>query len=158
MKIGVPKEIKNHEYRVGLNPASAKELLLHGHEVIIETGAAAGIGVSDEVYADMGVKVVDAAEPIFAESDMIVKVKEPIASEYELAKEGQVIFTYFHFASSEKLAKAMIQSKSICIAYETVEAKNGSLPLLTPMSEVAGRMSVQAVSYTHLTLPTIYPV
>ena len=144
MKIGVPKEIKNHEYRVGLNPASAKELLLHGHEVAIEAGAAAGIGVSDEVYADMGVKVVESAESIFAESDMVVKVKEPQLNECAQLSQGQVLFTYLHLAPDSKQTTALLESGVTAIAYETVTGPDNSLPLLAPMSEVAGRLSAQA--------------
>lgn len=144
MKIGVPKEIKNHEYRVGLSPASAKELLAHGHQVTIESGAAAGIGLSDDVYADMGVKIVSTAEAIFAESDMIIKVKEPQAIECAQLSRGQLLFTYLHLAPDPQQTAALLESGVTAVAYETVTGPDNSLPLLAPMSEVAGRLSAQA--------------
>ena len=143
MKIGVPKEIKNNESRVGLTPGGAFELVNSGHTVFIEVSAGVGSGFSDSDYLEVGAVLVPTAAAIYAQADMIVKVKEPIASEYPLIKEGQVLFTYFHFASSEPLTRAMIASKAVCIAYETVKDEDGSLPLLTPMSEVAGRMAIQ---------------
>ncbi|MCH1518505.1 MAG: alanine dehydrogenase [Flavobacteriaceae bacterium] len=143
MIIGTPKEIKNNEFRVGLNTASVMALTNQGHRVLLETRAGMGSGMSDEDYIVAGATIVASAEEVYAQADMIVKVKEPLASEYELIRAGQIVFTYFHFASSLELTKAMIKSKAICIAYETVEDKQGRLPLLTPMSEVAGRMSVQ---------------
>lgn len=144
MKIGVPKEIKNHEYRVGLSPASAKELLAHGHEISIEAGAAAGIGLSDHVYADMGVKIVGSAEAIFAENDMIVKVKEPQPVECAQLNKGQLLFTYLHLAPDPEQTAALLASGVTAVAYETVTGPDNSLPLLAPMSEVAGRLSAQA--------------
>lgn len=143
MKIGVPKEIKNNESRVALTPAGVFELFNYGHQVYIQESAGESSGFSDEDYRDTGAVVLPTAEGVFAIADMIVKVKEPIASEYPLIKKNQVIFTYFHFASSEALTKAMIASKAVCIAYETVSDDDGFLPLLTPMSEVAGRMAIQ---------------
>jgi len=144
MKIGVPKEIKNHEYRVGLSPASAKELLAHGHEITIETGAAAGIGLSDEVYSDMGVKITSSAAAIFAENDMIIKVKEPQPIECTQLNKGQLLFTYLHLAPDPQQTSALLESGVTAVAYETVTGPGNSLPLLAPMSEVAGRLSAQA--------------
>jgi alanine dehydrogenase len=143
MKIGVPKEIKNNESRVGLTPAGVFELIKNNHTVYVQQDAGFGSGFFDTDYAVVGAIIVPTAAEVYAQSDMIVKVKEPIAEEYPLIKKGQIIFTYFHFASSEELTIAMLESKSICIAYETVEETDGSLPLLTPMSEVAGRMAIQ---------------
>ena len=143
MKIGTPKEIKNNESRVGLNTASVRALVEQGHELFIERGAGLGSGYSDIAYQAAGAIILNSAEEIYKTAEMIVKVKEPLLAEYDLIQEGQILFTYFHFASSESLTKAMINKKAICIAYETVEDDQGRLPLLTPMSEVAGRMSVQ---------------
>ncbi|GAA4889186.1 alanine dehydrogenase [Flaviramulus aquimarinus] len=143
MKIGVPKEIKNNENRVGMTPAGVFELTKRNHTVYIQSSAGFGSGFFDEDYQEVGAIILNSIEDVYASSDMIVKVKEPIQEEYQLIKPNQVIFTYFHFASSEELTKAMIKSNAICIAYETVEDADGSLPLLIPMSEVAGRMSIQ---------------
>ncbi len=143
MKVGVVKEIKNNESRVGLTPAGVFELVKNNHTVYVESTAGEGSGFFDEDYLGAGAVLLPKAEDVFAISDMIIKVKEPIAQEYGLIKEGQIVFTYFHFASSEELTKAMIDSKSVCIAYETVQDADGTLPLLTPMSEVAGRMAIQ---------------
>ena len=143
MRIGTPKEIKNNESRVGLNTASVRALIEQGHELFIERGAGLGSGYSDIAYQAAGAIILNSAEEIYKTAEMIVKVKEPLPAEYDLIQEGQILFTYFHFASSESLTKAMINKKAICIAYETVEDDQGRLPLLTPMSEVAGRMSVQ---------------
>jgi alanine dehydrogenase len=143
MKVGVVKEIKNNESRVGLTPAGVFELVKNNHTVYVESTAGEGSGFFDEDYRGAGAVLLPKAEDVFAISDMIIKVKEPIAQEYGLIKEGQIVFTYFHFASSEELTKAMIDSKSVCIAYETVQDADGTLPLLTPMSEVAGRMAIQ---------------
>jgi len=143
MIVGLPKEIKNNENRVALTPAGVYELTKNTHKVYVQKTAGVNSGFKDQDYIDAGGEILDTIEEVYAIAEMIVKVKEPIELEYELAKEGQIIFTYFHFASSEKLTMAMLKSKAICIAYETVEGKNGSLPLLTPMSEVAGRMSIQ---------------
>jgi alanine dehydrogenase len=143
MKIGIPKEIKNNENRVSLTPGGAHALIQHGHEVFLQTNAGANSGFSDGAYTKVGVKILPAAEDVFAVAEMIMKVKEPIASEYKLIRPNQLLFTYFHFAADEVLTKAMIESNAICLAYETVEKSDRSLPLLIPMSEVAGRMSVQ---------------
>ena len=143
MVIGLPKEIKNNENRVAMTPAGVYELIKNKHTVYVQKNAGFNSGFKDEAYMEAGATILPTITEVYAISDMIVKVKEPIEQEYQLAKAGQIIFTYFHFASSEKLTEAMIQSKAVCIAYETVEGKDGSLPLLTPMSEVAGRMAVQ---------------
>lgn len=143
MIVGVPKEIKNNENRVALTPAGTKELTKQGHHVYIQMGAGKGSGFSDDLYELAGAKILPTIEEVYATGEMIIKVKEPIASEYPLIREDQLLFTYFHFASYEPLTTAMIQSKSICLAYETVERTDKSLPLLIPMSEVAGRMAVQ---------------
>lgn len=143
MKIGIPKELKAFENRVAITPAGVHELVVCGHEVYIETGAGLGSGINDTDYTASGAKILTTAEEIYAISDMIVKVKEPIPQEYHLIRENQIVFTYFHFASSLELTEAMIKSKAICIAYETVELPDRSLPLLIPMSEVAGRMAIQ---------------
>lgn len=142
MRIGVPKEIKPQEARVGLTPAGALTLIRSGHKVSIQKGAGLLSGISDEAYFQVGCELVDDIESIYHNSEMIIKVKEPIQEEYALIQKGQLLFTYFHFASSEELTDAMIKSEAICLAYETVEDK-GKLPLLIPMSEVAGRMATQ---------------
>tara|TARA_R110002096_G_C14645252_1_gene725925 strand:- start:2802 stop:3902 length:1101 start_codon:yes stop_codon:yes gene_type:complete len=143
MKIGVPKEIKNNESRVGMTPAGVFELTKNKHTVYIQNDAGFGSGFFNKDYKEAGATILETIEEVYAASDMIVKVKEPIQEEYDLIKPNQVVFTYFHFASSETLTMAMIESKSVCIAYETVEDNYGTLPLLIPMSEVAGRMSIQ---------------
>lgn len=143
MIVGVPKEIKNNENRVALTPAGAKELTKQGHVVYVQFGAGQGSGFPDELYELAGAKILPSIEDVYGIAEMIIKVKEPIASEYPLIRENQLLFTYFHFASYEPLTKAMIQSKAVCLAYETVERLDRSLPLLVPMSEVAGRMAVQ---------------
>ncbi len=144
MQIGVPKEIKNHEYRVGLTPGSVKELVAHGHKVLVETGAGAGIGMRDVDYLSAGATIADSATRIFAEADLIVKVKEPQAPERKLLRKGQILFTYLHLAPDPEQTNDLIASGATCIAYETVTSARGGLPLLAPMSEVAGRMSIQA--------------
>lgn len=143
MRIGVPKEIKNHEYRVGLTPASVAELTRQGHDVIVQTGAGLGIDFEDRAYADVGARIVADAAATFAEADMIVKVKEPQPSEIALLEARHLLFTYLHLAADKPQALGLMQSGATCIAYETVTANDRSLPLLKPMSEVAGRMSVQ---------------
>jgi alanine dehydrogenase len=143
MIIGVPKEIKNNENRVALTPAGAKELIKAGHEVYFQSTAGNGSGFNDSDYESAGVRILPTIEETYKVAEMIMKVKEPIQEEYELITEGQLVFTYFHFASYEPLTKAMVNSNSICLAYETVERADRSLPLLVPMSEVAGKMSVQ---------------
>ncbi|MFL9838301.1 alanine dehydrogenase [Flavobacterium sp. ST-75] len=143
MKIGVPKEIKNYESRVAITPAGVFELVNCGHQVFVQEGAGEGSGFSDDDYRETGAYMLQTIEAVYAMTDMIVKVKEPIAYEYSLVKKNQIVFTYFHFASSRELTEAMINSKAVCIAYETVTDTEGTLPLLTPMSEVAGRMAIQ---------------
>jgi alanine dehydrogenase len=143
MIIGVPKEIKVNENRVALTPGGVIELKKHGHTVYIQSTAGEGSGFSDDEYKKTGAQILGSPEDLYKVADMIIKVKEPLETEYHLIKKDQIIFTYFHFASSEKLTSAMIKSESVCIAYETVEKPDRSLPLLIPMSEVAGRMSVQ---------------
>lgn len=143
MIIGVPKEIKNNENRVALTPAGAKELVKQGHPIYVQASAGDGSGFLDEEYVAAGANVLSTIEEVYDIAEMIMKVKEPIESEYELIKKDQLVFTYFHFASSEPLTHAMVKSGSICLAYETVEKEDRSLPLLVPMSEVAGRMSIQ---------------
>ena len=144
MLIGVPKEIKNHEYRVGLTPAAAKEFVANGHQVVVETHAGAAIGFSDELYEDAGVTILPNAEAVFANAEMIVKVKEPQPNECKMLKEGQTLYTYLHLAPDPTQTQLLVESGATCIAYETVTDSQGGLPLLAPMSEVAGRMSVQA--------------
>ncbi len=144
MLIGVPKEIKNNEFRVGMTPTSVREAIAHGHQVIVETNAGVGIGRSDDDYRAQGVEITDTAEEIFARADMIVKVKEPQASERKQLREQQILFTYLHLAPDPEQTKDLVDSGAICIAYETVTDAKGRLPLLAPMSQVAGRMSVQA--------------
>ena len=143
MIIGVPKEIKNNENRVALTPGGAKELVKRGHLVYVQSTAGDGSGFPDSEYEEAGAKMLPTIEATYEIAEMIMKVKEPIESEYKLIKENQLVFTYFHFASYEPLTKAMIASKSVCLAYETVEQSDKNLPLLVPMSEVAGRMSIQ---------------
>ena len=141
MRIGVPKEIKNNENRVGMTPSGVAELVKRGHKVTVQHTAGEGSGFSDEDYISAGAVIAPTIEETYATADMIVKVKEPIESEYPLVRKGQLVFTYFHFASDLELTKAMIASKGVCLAYETVQTKDGALPLLIPMSEVAGRMA-----------------
>jgi len=143
MRIGVPREVKNDEYRVAMLPVGVEELVLDGHEVLIEAGAGLGSGLTDEEYSASGATIVATAEKVWSESDLIVKVKEPQVSEYARLRAGQLLFTYFHFAASRSLTDAVLNSRSTAIAYETIRDAKGSLPLLTPMSEVAGRMSIQ---------------
>ncbi len=143
MIIGVPKEIKNNENRIALTPAGAAELVKRGHEVYVQGNGGAGSGFHDDDYVAAGAKILPTIEDVYAIAEMIIKVKEPIEPEYKLIKEGQILYTYFHFASGEALTNAMIENKSVCLAYETVELDDRSLPLLIPMSEVAGRMSIQ---------------
>jgi alanine dehydrogenase len=143
MRIGVPKEIKNHEYRVGLVPAGVRELVEAGHEVLIQSTAGAGIGVDDAAYQAAGARIVAQAADVFAAADLVVKVKEPQLAECRMLRRGQTLFTYLHLAADAAQAKALMASGATAIAYETVTSPDGSLPLLTPMSEVAGRMSVQ---------------
>ena len=143
MIIGVPKEIKNNENRVAMTPAGVMELVKNGHKVYVQHTAGLGSGISDEDYVDAGAEILPTIEDVYAIAEMIVKVKEPIESEYKLIKKDQLVFTYFHFASEEALTNAMIEQGAVCLAYETVQLPDRSLPLLLPMSEVAGRMSIQ---------------
>lgn len=143
MIIGIPKEIKNNENRVGMTPSGVKELVKHGHKVYVQHTAGEGSGFADDEYVKAGAEILPTIEATYAAADMIVKVKEPIEPEYKLVKKGQLLFTYFHFASDRDLTVAMLESGATCIAYETVVGPQGGLPLLIPMSEVAGRMSVQ---------------
>jgi alanine dehydrogenase len=147
MRIGVPKEIKVHEYRVGLVPAAVRELVESGHTVLVESGAANGIGFSDADYQRVGAKIAANAAAVFEQSDLVVKVKEPQPQECAMLRRGQVLYTYLHLAADKAQAEALLKSGATCIAYETVTAPDGSLPLLTPMSEVAGRMSVQVGAF-----------
>ena len=144
MLIGVPKEIKNHEYRVGLVPPSVRELVAHGHRVLVEHGAGEGIGAADSVYLEAGAEIAPCADAVWAASELVVKVKEPQAGERGLLRRGQTLFTYLHLAPDPHQARDLIASGATCIAYETVTDAKGRLPLLAPMSEVAGRMSIQA--------------
>ena len=147
MIIGIPKEIKNNENRVGMTPAGVAELVRHGHQVFVQHTAGEGSGFADDAYVKAGAKILPTIEDVYAQAEMIVKVKEPIAPEYPLVRKGQVVFTYFHFACEEELTHAMLKSGAVCIAYETVEKDDRSLPLLIPMSEVAGRMATQNGAY-----------
>lgn len=144
MLIGVPKEIKNHEYRVGMTPASVRELTQHGHSVMVEHNAGIGIGFTNQDYLNAGATIAETAADVFAQAQMIVKVKEPQAIERSMLREDQILFTYLHLAPDRPQTDDLIKSKAICIAYETVTDDHGGLPLLAPMSEVAGRMSIQA--------------
>ena len=144
MRIGVPKEIKTHEYRVGLTPGAAREYLARGHQVLVETGAGAAIGASDAAYEAIGATIAASAEEVFAAADMIVKVKEPQPGEWALLREGQILFTYLHLAPDPDQARGLLASGCTAVAYETVTDARGGLPLLAPMSEVAGRLSIEA--------------
>jgi alanine dehydrogenase len=148
MRVGCPKEIKNHEYRVGLTPASVREYVAHGHSVLVETNAGAGIGASDADYQAAGAKIAATAADVFANSDMIVKVKEPQPSEWAQLREGQILYTYLHLAPDPEQTKGLIASGVTAVAYETVTDERGGLPLLAPMSEVAGRLSIQAGAFS----------
>ena len=144
MKIGVPKEIKNHEYRVGLTPASVREFVAHGHSVQVQAGAGAAIGLDDAQYRAAGATLADTAQDVFAGADMIVKVKEPQPAECAMLRPGQLLYTYLHLAPDPGQTAALVKSGAVCVAYETITGANGGLPLLAPMSEVAGRMAIQA--------------
>ena len=143
MRIGVPREIKNHEYRVGLTPASVRELCAHGHSVLVQGGAGAAIGLRDEDYRAAGATLLPDAAAVFAQADMVVKVKEPQPAEIALLRPGQILYTYLHLAPDPALTRALLACGAVCIAYETITGPGGTLPLLAPMSEVAGRMAVQ---------------
>jgi len=146
MKVGVVKEIKADEYRVALTPAGARELIERGHEVLVETGAGGGSSFSDDAYSAVGAQL-DSADGVWGDSELLLKVKEPLSSEYPLLREGLVLFTYLHLAASEELTRALAESGAVCVAYETVETDNHALPLLAPMSEIAGRLAAQAGAY-----------
>lgn len=143
MNIGIPTEIKNHEFRVGMTPAGVFSLTQQGHSVYVQDAAGLGSGLTNESYQKAGATIISTAIDVYQKAEMIIKVKEPLPEEYNLIQEGQIIFTFFHFAASEELTQAMIDRKAVCITYETITDDTGSLPLLTPMSEVAGRMAAQ---------------
>ncbi|HRD97260.1 MAG TPA: alanine dehydrogenase [Rubrivivax sp.] len=144
MRVGVPKEIKNHEYRVGLTPSSVRELQLHGHQVLVQRGAGAAIGLTDDQYRQAGATLAETAPEVFAWAEMIVKVKEPQPAECAMLRPGQILYTYLHLAPDPAQTAALIKSGAVCVAYETITGPGGGLPLLAPMSEVAGRMAIQA--------------
>ena len=148
MKIGVPKEIKPQENRIGLTPESVKALVSEGHQILLENNGGFEAGFENDQYKKAGAKIVNNASDIFNDSDIIVKVKEPQKSEVEMIKENQIIYTYLHLAAAKELTEGLVKSKSVCIAYETVTDNNGRLPLLAPMSAVAGRMSIQAGAHS----------
>ncbi|WP_319577126.1 alanine dehydrogenase [uncultured Desulfobacter sp.] len=143
MIVGIPKEIKSEENRVCMTPAGVEVMVKNGHNVLVEKNAGLGSGFTDDAYTRAGAKIVDAPKKIYASADMIMHVKEPLPPEYDLLREGQIVFTYLHLAADEPQTRALIKSKAVCIAYETIQKADGSLPLLTPMSEVAGRMAIQ---------------
>ncbi|MBM3559027.1 MAG: alanine dehydrogenase [Alphaproteobacteria bacterium] len=144
MDIGVPREIKTHEYRVGLTPTAVRELVHYGHRIVVESGAGAGINHTDDDYRGAGAEVLPDASAVYARADMVVKVKEPQPAEFALLREGQILFTYLHLAAEPAVTKALVAAKCVAVAYETVTSPRGGLPLLSPMSEIAGRMSIQA--------------
>lgn len=148
MKIGIPKEIKNNENRVGMTPAGVAEFIRHGHEVMVQHTAGENSGFADEEYVKVGARILPDIQSVYREAEMIIKVKEPIAEEYPLIHQDQLVFTYFHFACDRELTDAMIKSGAVCLAYETVETDNHHLPLLIPMSEVAGRMAIINGAYS----------
>lgn len=143
MIVGVPREVKMDEYRVAMLPSGAEELVAAGHQVVIETGAGQGSGIEDAHYLEVGAEIVPGPVEIFGQADLVIKVKEPQASEWPMLRDGQILFTYFHFAADERLTRSVLETGVTAVAYETLSGRNGDLPLLTPMSEVAGRMSVQ---------------
>ena len=148
MRIGVPKEIKSQEHRIGLTPDSVKILTSNGHEVLVENNGGFEAGFDNEQYKRSGAKIVNKAEDIFNDAEIIVKVKEPLSNEIKMIRENQIMFTYLHLAAGKELTEGLVKSKSVCIAYETVTDDNGRLPLLAPMSAVAGRMSIQAGAHS----------
>lgn len=150
MLVGVPKEIKNHEYRVAITPAGVVELIKNGHQVIVEKNAGIGSAISDSEYEKAGAKILSTADEIWAQADLILKVKEPITVEYPKMRKGQILFTYLHLAASKDCTDALIKSGTTAIAYETVETENRALPLLAPMSEVAGRLAPQVGAHSLL--------
>src|SRR3712207_616780 len=141
MRVGVPTEIKTDEYRVALTPSGVRELVEHGHEVLVQAGAGVGSAIPDDEYTAQGARIVGDAAAVFAEADMIVKVKEPQPGEVAMLREGQILFTYLHLAPDAELTRGLVDSGATCIAYETVEDRNGRLPLLAPMSEIAGKIA-----------------
>ncbi len=147
MRVGVPKEVKNHEYRVAITPAGVHELVRHGHEVVVEASAGVGSSITDEEYAAAGARIIEGADDVWAEAELVLKVKEPVASEYHRMREGQVLFTYLHLAADKALTEELVGRGVTGIAYETVQSTDGALPLLAPMSEVAGRLAPQAGAY-----------
>ena len=147
MKVGIPREIKNNENRVGMTPAGVSELVNRGHDVLVQHTAGEGSGFADDDYVAAGARIVPDIESVYGEAEMIVKVKEPVGPEYALVRPGQLLFTYFHFACEKELTEAMLKSGAVCLAYETVQLADGSLPLLQPMSEVAGRMATLNGAY-----------
>lgn len=147
MKVGIPREVKNHEYRVAITPAGVHELTRHGHDVFVEREAGAGSAITDEDYVAAGARILDTAEDVWAEGDLLLKVKEPIAEEYERIRDGQVLFTYLHLAADKNCTDALVKAGATGIAYETVQLAGGALPLLAPMSEVAGRLATQVGAY-----------
>ncbi|MBW2122679.1 MAG: alanine dehydrogenase [Deltaproteobacteria bacterium] len=147
MIVGIPREIKKQEYRVGIVPAGVKELVKNNHQVIIQRGAGTGSGITDEEYQAAGARILDTARAIYEEAEMVMKVKEPLPEEYDLLREDQLLYTYLHLAAAPERTQALLERKVIAIAYETIQLEDGSLPLLTPMSEIAGRMSIQVGAY-----------
>jgi alanine dehydrogenase len=147
MKVGIPREIKNHEYRVAITPAGVHELVRNGHQVFVEHDAGTGSAIADEDYVAAGARILDSADDVWAEGDLLLKVKEPVAAEYERIRDGQVLFTYLHLAADKDCTDALVKARATGIAYETVQLADGSLPLLAPMSEVAGRLATQVGAY-----------
>ena len=147
MRVGVPTEVKNHEYRVAITPAGVNELTRHGHDVLVQAGAGMGSSITDDEFADAGAKIVSSRDDVWQDAELVLKVKEPIAIEYDCMQPGQVLFTYLHLAASRECTRALLERKVIGIAYETVQLSNGALPLLAPMSEVAGRLAPQVGAY-----------
>ena len=150
MKVGVPQEVKNHEYRVAITPIGVHELVAHGHEVVIETGAGVGSSISDDEYVAAGAEILGSADDVWGSADMVLKVKEPVAEEYDRMREGQTLFTYLHLAADQPLTEELLARKVTGIAYETVQLPSGGLPLLYPMSEVAGCLAPQVGAYSML--------
>src|SRR3954447_25304768 len=147
MRVGIPTEIKNNEFRVAITPAGVAELVHRGHEVLIEAGAGEGSAISDADFKRAGAQMINSVDEVWAEADLLLKVKEPVEPEYRRLREGQILFTYLHLAASAELTRALLASGAVCVAYETVETERGALPLLAPMSEIAGRLSAQAAAY-----------
>jgi alanine dehydrogenase len=153
VKVGIPREIKNHEYRVAITPAGVNEFVRHGHEVVVEAGAGQGSSITDDEYRLAGAEILSTADAVWESAEMILKVKEPIAEEYDRMRPGQVLFTYLHLAASKQCTDALLTQKITGIAYETVETADRALPLLAPMSEVAGRLAPQVGAYHHRQRP-----